>query len=411
MKIFISFLIILNFTILYSQSNLEPGYFITNDNIKYDVLIPIVNYNINPVGVRVKDGEEFKKYSLNDIKEFGLYDGSLKFVKADVLVDLSSEKSNNLSPTKESKTKTETVFLRQLVEGDVSLFSYSTNLNTRFYYQVNHETITLLTYKRFQNNTTRSNTKKYLKQLYDISKCDEIKFDQLAKVEYQKESLTQYIIQENNCRNVSAVKYSRKNKHKPISLIGNIGLASHTTTGKLRRFDTFLGNSSGSNNYDYGNEIGLFVNATLEYRLDLISNKWSLLTSLSYYQPYNFEAIRAIDQGVEYPQEIQIKYLGVSLGPRKYFYLTNSLRLNVDLLLELKMISEQELIGGDLKNDIGFTLGSGIELFKKYNINIVYQPKNLWSAGGEIFKPNGYPVFTTNHSYSRLSVSVGYRFL
>ncbi|RYU86863.1 hypothetical protein EWM62_17070 [Mucilaginibacter terrigena] len=120
--------------VCFSQGNFKPGYVIT---LKGDTLKGFISeheWDSNPrfVSFKAKGIDEAKKFTVADIGQFTI-DSALTYKRFICHISLGTTDENHLAP-KDTTTKLDTVFLEVLQSGkNLSLFSYSDNIKTRFF--------------------------------------------------------------------------------------------------------------------------------------------------------------------------------------------------------------------------------------------------------------------------------------
>ncbi len=136
MKIITLLLMLMTCSIAFSQINFEKGYLKKNNGVRSDVFIKYQNWADNPLKFQYKKSLESGKIeigNITEISEFGI-GGKIKYVKATVDIDQSSNESGALSFDKEPDYLSQTVFLKQLVEGEANLYIYTDNKILQFFY-------------------------------------------------------------------------------------------------------------------------------------------------------------------------------------------------------------------------------------------------------------------------------------
>lgn len=96
---------------LFSQIKFESGYFINNNNEKVNCLVRNVDWESNPVSFDYKLSEESKveNAGIETVKEFGI-GTEVKFIRATVNMDKSSDVVNELSDNRNPVFVEETIF-------------------------------------------------------------------------------------------------------------------------------------------------------------------------------------------------------------------------------------------------------------------------------------------------------------
>jgi len=129
---------------LYSQTQFEKGYFIDDNDIKTICFIKNLDWNKNPNKIEYKKSEtsELNTATIKNIKEFGF--SNIKYKRFTVDVDKSSTFIIQYSYSNRPEFKSETVFLKLLVKGNVNLYRYSGENNRLFFYSIDDVSATQL---------------------------------------------------------------------------------------------------------------------------------------------------------------------------------------------------------------------------------------------------------------------------
>lgn len=127
MKHIITILIILLSNLVYSQNK---GYYVTNNGETHSCLIKgyILNGNVKSFKYSTKSTGTYKSFNIKDIKEFGVKN-KFKFKRFDVEVEFINNNETSLDFNFSSKLKEKTLFLKQIVDGEINLYSYYINMN------------------------------------------------------------------------------------------------------------------------------------------------------------------------------------------------------------------------------------------------------------------------------------------
>jgi len=119
-----------------AQINYKPGYVVTikGDTIKGFIYYP--GWDKNPKAISFKrdtDDVQSQKYGLNDIQYFNI-DGRLSFQRNVCRISMNDINIDHLAYERDSSYRVDTVFLQILQRGkNLTLYSYSDNLKTRYY--------------------------------------------------------------------------------------------------------------------------------------------------------------------------------------------------------------------------------------------------------------------------------------
>lgn len=202
-------LLVLVSTGAFAQIRFENGYFIDNSNNRKECLIRNKGWNNNPVSFQYRDTEEspVTELTIDNVKEFGV-GKFVKYVRANVDVDRSSEMLQARTRFKEPVFTNEKLFLKVLYQGRNALYEYVDSGLQRYFY-LNNDKILPLIHKVYTSvaapgdgqvypeETRHNNT--YLVQLWKDVKCPDTKMKRVEKVEYNQRSLMKYFQEVNSC--------------------------------------------------------------------------------------------------------------------------------------------------------------------------------------------------------------------
>jgi hypothetical protein len=187
--IFFSFL-----QVIRTQNSFQQGYFINSEGERIDCLIKNRDWKNNPDRIEYKNSQEATSQvvTIKRMQEFGIGD-AVKFVKAYVEVDRSSERMDKISYTKQPQFSREEHLIKVLMEGTVNLYSYEEVDLVRFFYQKEGGSIEPLVFKSFRTSENLiAKNEEYKSELWEQLKCDGITLDDIQSLEYRKESLVTF---------------------------------------------------------------------------------------------------------------------------------------------------------------------------------------------------------------------------
>ncbi len=207
-----SLLLVLMSAYAFGQNKFEKGYLIDNDNYKVECMIKNKNLKHNPVDFSFKrEGSTLEENgTINTIKEFGIY-GKLKYRRVDVKIDRSSDALDKLTYIQYPVWSEEKLFLKVIVEGKASLYSFSDGNIKKFFYSVSDNAINQLIYKRYlmdleyvavRTNFIYSYTVEnfgFRQQLIKDVLCADTKLSTVANIKYYQKELAKYFINYNKC--------------------------------------------------------------------------------------------------------------------------------------------------------------------------------------------------------------------
>ncbi len=398
-------LTILSFT-TYAQITFEKGYYITNSGQKVECLIRNVDWKNNPTkfDYKTEENSEIKKATIETTKEFGIYNVS-KYSRYTVQIDRSSEHLSELDENGEPIFKEEQLFLKSLVEGKATLFSYEDGSLRRYFYSVNDAIVKQLIFKKFlkpESLTIRKNNT-YRSQLWNDLKCPEVSINNIKQLNYYKKDLTKFFINYNECNDSEYILFGKKKRSKnAFSLTIRPGLNSSSLTVK----NPSRSASSRSRNVSFDNELGFRFGIEAEYVFPFNKNKWALILEPTY-QYYKSENQITLDPDTVFQRTEIVKadYSSIELpiGIRHYFFLSDKSKIFINCSYTLDFSTKSTIEYETVPNLSGKTgtnlaFGLGYKQNNKYSIEIRYMtPRNLLG---------NYQIWESD--YKTISVIMGY---
>lgn len=390
-------------TTIHAQIAWERGYYINNSGNKISGLIENKGWDTSPDSFRFKSNENASAgtISIEEAQEFG-FDGNLVFTRYTVEIDKSITRLDDLSPDRNPIYKTETLYLKKIVEGQLSLYLYSNFGAQQFFISLNKETpYELIKKDYYVNYGKRATNELYKQQLKKVMTCEAISDAKFNSIKYTKVSLVKWVQSYNSCVNSTSVVYNEfLTKKKGDAFL------------KLRaRAGVRLSNSSiipVSREVDLPSEIGPQIGIEGELVFTALRSKWSVLLGADY-STYNTEALDQ-EVGSFTFQDITLDYQVIDVGfhLRHSFFINekNRLYLNAGVLLTLDAGSEQTQTIGRVLTDFGasgnFNFGGGYE-YDKWNFDLRLTPSS--SAGSnEVVELRDLRV-------GNIAFTVGYSFL
>ncbi|MBZ9650962.1 hypothetical protein [Psychroflexus montanilacus] len=384
MKFRLLSLLLFSFLFTKAQTSFKPGYFISNGK-KTECLIKDEDWRINPVQFEYKlmDTSKVEVRKLYNTSSFGIYKKN-KFIKETVEIDQSTDIDFRVNYNKEPEFEKKKVFLRILVEGNATLFKYSDNSLTRFFYQVNTKKIQPLVYKKYRvttkpNATNDGYTKvkmaennTYKQELFNNVFCDDLEIDDVEKLQYKAKDLIIYFKTFNSCNGNQIQYFETKEKRKSFSFY---------LKGALDRNDVRVTNTvNGGRDIDFGKSFNFRYGVEAEFILPFKNDSWSVFVEPTYHS-YSNEASRfsSIQVGETLNAEIQYKSLQVPLGVRRYIYLSKQTRLffNTAIVMDFSKSNNVSFTrrdgsaAGEIKNidiPVNFFLGAGVLAFNRLSL-------------------------------------------
>ena len=170
-------------------------------------MIKNADWNENPSEIEFKlnESDTSKKATIKEVKEFGINDIS-KYIRADTKIDLSTEELSKLNTVRNPIWSDEQLFLKVLVSGKATLYSYNGRSLQRFFYSLSDSTIQQLVYKEYlvdeggnQDNFKLATNNGYMQQLFLQVRCPETTMSSISTLSYTKSQLVKYFSKYNVC--------------------------------------------------------------------------------------------------------------------------------------------------------------------------------------------------------------------
>jgi hypothetical protein len=367
-----AFLLLICLSRLSAQIRYEKGYFIDTTSKRTDCLIRNVEWKNNPRSIQYKmtEGDTPKESVLPELSEFGI-DGQSRYLRAKVKIDRSSEHLDNLSKFRNPEFTEESLFLKVLIDGKASLFTYTDSKVTRFFYRVDSSGIEQLVYKKFMKETREvGENVTFRQQLWTRVNCSKLPLASFSSVRYMEDELEAQFSKYNACAGGGMQAYKVKRDFFHLWVLPGIN------------YSTFSLSNSQVPSYDFtlDNQFGWRFGLMGEFVLPIQKNKWSIILEGSY-QYMNKE---------KNGNYVKYKAIEFPIGIRHRFFLTDNTRifLNVQLVsfigydfkstIKAKGASEIEVKSGN-----NFAFGAGLE-YKRINAEIRYSYNrplldNYWS--------------------------------
>lgn len=392
MKKLLSLFLILNTLGFYAQLKFEPGYFINNNNTKTECLIKNeATYN-NPTSFQYKLNEtgDVLVGKINDVKEFAVGEG-YHYRRFEVNIDQSSNIPSKFSTSKDPEWKKQTVFLKLMVESDVTLYQYEEANHTRYFISSgNHETAEQLVFKEYVTRDTGSSVltnNLYKRQLFTALKSPNLQQSDFEKLRYNKDSFMKLFQKYTNLEGKTFVNLDEKQNKSALNFKVNVGIAQ----GKITVRD-HSNNTTDVNHSFTGTTFRIGFEA--ELILPFGQKKWALFT-----EP-NFQIFNSKDdastryEAYKLTIDVDYKFMQIPIGVRHYLFLNNKSKLFLDAGVTINFASDsnigtsganlvvQNVYNRKIENSTGFFSGIGYN-FGKYSLEARYNFKNNLFAESE----------------------------
>lgn len=396
--------------VAYAQDKFEKGYFIDNDGNKTTCFIQNTLWKNNPKKFTYKLDENSNSQTgtLDQVQEFAIT-GILKYKRFTVQIDRAYNGTSlaRLSKVIEPTFTEETLFLKTLVDGAASLYSYEESNLNRFFYQVDEQTVEQLIYKKYLKSGTKvgQNTA-YIHQLWENVKCQEVAFSDLQNLAYRKDDLVSYFTNYNTCKKADFTTYSDQQ-------IGQGELRLAVKPGLIFSSLAIEGNSglATSRDVDFGNKLNFRLGVELEYRLPY-KNKQVAIFLEPTYQSFSGEKVIALDpRDVLNPStNVTIDYtaIEVPLGIRYYFNLKGRSKLFLDGAFVSSFVTKGTIAyeaNDDFNLEAAFS--TNLAFGVGYNYNDQFSIEARYGLNRDILTQHA----GWRSEYNTVSIILGYTFL
>lgn len=381
-KIFILLVTMLLPLPLMSQMFFENGYVIDSKRNKRHVQIKNEGWVESPTTIIIKDESTGKESAegLSESDEFGLENG-ITFRKFTLPVAHYEDDLSKIDSNPDFSPQTQTVFLKQLTAGALSLYSYHRG-TTKFFIGRDRETPTQLWYKRYYNsNNDLQKNRTYQTQLSQLINCPHIN---LNNVDYKTDALTKLIGTFNN--GCVEPKQSTKTKTKiRVHILAEGNMISTTANANEYYLDDIEMNPK---------QVAK-IGVELEYVLPMLGNSFSVFTAPKYYR-YKNDLVR------EYPVDphtqtvaIDASILEIPVGFRYYNYFNGNNALFLSFAYVLNNTLESTMQVNTLEYDLAaggvgsFHVGLGYRYrklmaemqYERYGFQTTKRIRNIRNTG------------------------------
>ncbi len=304
----------INYT-AFSQIKYEKGYYINNSADKMEGYIKNIDWLNNPTNFLFKSSENSISQNLDiaSVKEFGVYN-RLKYVREKVQIDRSSESHFLMSSEKNPIFKDEVLFLKVMLEGNATLYSYTDGNLHRFFFKTTDSQIDQLVYKTYKiRKTLISKNNYYKQQLLTNLPCEKITTTLVEKVDYNKNDLVEIFTDYNNCGASKNVSIDSKENRD----LFNISIRPGARLSTLQ----FVNSTAGILVKDFDKEIRFSLGVESEFIFPFNKNKISALIEPTY-QYFTSETISNNQKA-----SVDYKSLELAAGVRYYIFLSEQSKI------------------------------------------------------------------------------------
>ncbi len=359
----------------------------------------------NPTEIEymIPGSEKAQKSSVKNVKEFGI-GNDVKFISALVKIDRSIEEINGMSSQAKPDFHEEQLFLRVILEGNASLYSYVDGNLVRFFYKMVDAEIKQLVFKSYlieNNNNFSIKDKKigqnmsFRQQLLNDLKCETINRREFEILNYNKTDLKKIFLKYNESLNILSTVYEGKKKEDWF----NLSLTPGLNYGSANFENTYVKGSY----LDFEKMFSFRFGIETQFILPFNKSKWSILFEPAY-QYYNSDAISATDRipGLELHSKINYQSIQLASGVGHSFFLKNKSKIFVNAFyvhdfsfnssIEQKRGDGTALSTLDIKPRDCFALGAGYQFKNRFGIEMRYYTRRdllgdyvYWVADFKLF--------------------------
>ncbi len=368
-------LILICATVCSAQVNFDKGYYIDNENNRIEGLIKNYDKRNNPSKIIFKNSDKgsVQELTIAIVSEFGVNNTS-KFIRRTVNIDQSSQNTNTLGKNREPNFENKTIFLKTLIDGQSSLYSFINENRELFFFTTADGTIEQLVYKRYllDRNKLRENTA-YREQLLENLQCKLFSYTQMQQVNYTKDDLTKVFTKHNECVNQEYSNFTERNEKTNFNLSLRPRLNYSSATTPVRTFESVNLTMEEKQGFGFGIET--------EVVLPINKNKWSIIAEFAY---QNYEAENSFENdnisGGILNSKIIYSSIEVPFGFRYYMFLSKDSKLfiNTTYIFDFTLKNEFEFTRADetvLRSGEFTTLGSfsggfGYKYLDKFSLEL-----------------------------------------
>ncbi|KAF2080229.1 outer membrane beta-barrel protein [Flavobacterium sharifuzzamanii] len=367
-------------TLSNAQVSFEKGYFISNNGIRTECFIRNLDWKNNPTDFKYKSqigDNDYKTETITNVQEFGI-DNTVTFKRAKVKMDRSSDNLDKLSETGQPVWEENTLFLRLLVQGEATLYSYTEGNLIRYFYETKSTPLEQLTYLKYiltkgDKSTGELRENDYYKQqLNNNVRLGNTADSEITNLKYKKSDLTRYFLKYNNTDNKTKNSVISKSSegHFHLKITPELSFIS----GSMNDGD------SPSIDVNLDSNTNLKIGLEAEYLLPFNKNKWSIFlnpayqkyeTTKQYSRPGLFAGSPSITRSIE----VKYSSIQVPIGLRYYFLINNNSKVFINAAFSFDINGKASLSfdkNAELESKTGsnFAFGVGYNFKNKFSAEI-----------------------------------------
>ncbi|MEA9415537.1 outer membrane beta-barrel protein [Flavobacterium sp. PL02] len=408
----ITILFLFFFTFSYAQISFEKGYYILNDGSRIECFIRNIDWKNNPTDFKYKtqlSDNDFKTETIANVQEFGI-DNETTFKKFKIKIDRTSDEPNKLLADRNPVFKEEVIFLKVLVKGDATLYSYTDQNLNRYFYETKTIPVEQLVYTKYYqidsngSPTILAENNEYKQQLFQNVKAENTTEKEIIKLNYNKSDLTKYFIKYNNIKPNLAKEERKVNKGIfLVKITPSASIASLSTEN-----DYFL-----RDNVQLDNKINFKFGVEAEYILPYNKNKWSIFINPAY-QTYQDDKTYNVPSGFiispETPNNAKVKYTSIQIpiGIRHYMFLNQTSKIFINVAYAFDAGSKTNITYTDVTNKTTREYESGSGSNFAFGLGYNFKNKFSFEARLNTKKELMRDYLTYSAKYSSIDFVLGY---
>jgi hypothetical protein len=325
----------------YAQSSFQPGYFIDDGGNRVECFIKNFDKKFNPSQFEYKlsvEGDS-KLANIHSVREFGIYNTAHKYQFFTVNIDRSSNELNSLDYGGEPVYKKEKLFLRVLVSGEATLYSYYDHGPLeRFYFSMRGSDPEPLVYKKYLvSEAIMGVNEAYKSQLMNRLICPSFAMNQFEKLRYQEDILIKLFISYNSCIGSEMINHNDRKSKGKLGLTLKTGLNSSVLEIDQKVKNTFTVDSYHEMTSGYDRKLTPQLGFEIEYVFPFYNSALSVLfepTFQYYQQEYELEYFKRHSNGVIYKVKggfnVNYSHMSLPVGLRHTYDLNGGDKLFVN---------------------------------------------------------------------------------
>jgi len=374
----ISLLILFGITLVLnavSQIYFEEGYYINEQDERIECLIKNIDWRNNPTSFtyKLETNSSKQEAKISSVKEFGIIDHS-KFIRSSVSIDRSSSIVSQLSDDKNPEFKEEVLFLKTLIEGEASLYSYLDGNIEKYFYKIGDNKVEQLVFKLYKVTPNKiGRNERFRQQLFANLICSKISKKDFQSINYEKRSLVKVFRKYNECSRSEYTDYIAKRKTNKF----NISLRPRMNYSSLRAQNLTSGKT------DFGGKLNYGLGIEVEFLLPFNKDKWAITVEPTYQSYIVMMIEESIGQsGGKKISNAKYKSIDLPVSLRHYFFLSRQSKVFIDVSVipnfsfDSSIYFSREdgtiLSSIDLITQINFAFGAGFKLKNRFSIQIRY---------------------------------------